>query len=635
MKSEFYLRLHTLTICLALFGTVAFAQQNSGQQPIADASKAAKEQLPEKPAAKMGNIKGRVLGDDGQPLASIPVFAAPIGRGAAAGRRQGPAAAPAQTTTDDDGNFEFVNLFPASYSISATVPGFIAPPAEEESGAGIYHLGDAANITLIKGGVITGKVVNATGEPLTGISINAIRIGNVNGEADDQSQAQPPGGPQGFGRNWRTDDRGIYRIYGLIPGSYIVQACGQTGGRGGGVGPNFPSPFSEDAPTYYPSSARDAAVPVVVRVSDEASGIDIRYRGEKGRTVSGKILAKAGEINTNRVPVQISLMLAGTDAIVATTVQMGGGANAGFAFYGIPDGEYEIAARRAAFGPESDAVAIPRRVPVHGLDINGVQLTLAPLALLSGKVVIEKKAGAAACPSPRKSFVEEILLTAQHDEPQSRQDAAISRIAPRRPSAPSAAGDFTLRNLEAGRWRVGVQLPDENWYVRAMTPDGRPPAAARKPVSTAASPPINLARNGVMFKLGEKLTGVTITIAESAAGIAGKLTSDQNIKLPGIVRVHLIPAEKEAADEVLRYSQTTASSDGSFRFKNLAPGRYYLLAKTTKSNELQEQRPLAWDMAQRAALRKEAETAPTVVELQPCQRVNDYKLNLGVKMASQ
>jgi hypothetical protein len=92
--------------------------------------------------------------------------------------------------------------------------------------------------------------------------------------------------------------------------------------------------------------------------------------------------------------------------------------------------------------------------------------------------------------------------------------------------------------------------------------------------------------------------------------------------------VHLIPAEKEAADDVLRYAQATANGDGGFQFKHLAPGRYYLLAKPVKNDETgaAAARLQAWDNSQRAALRKEAEAANVSVELQPCQRIKDYKL---------
>src|SRR5215468_3738850 len=250
---------------------------STAQQPSApansDSTKTQKE-------SRAGSIKGRVVGEDGQPMANVPVIATPVGRSAE--RRPGPSGRGAQTNTDDDGAFEFEALAPASYAISASAPGYITPPPiEDENSLGVYRAGDVANVTLVRGGVITGKVMNVAGNPLTGVSVNAIRVGGLDGEADNQLVFQ------GFGRAWRTDDRGVYRIYGLIPGSYIVQAGGSRG-----AGPNLLSPFSEDAPTYYPSSARDSATSVSVRAGEEISGIDIRYRGDRGRVVSGRIVAK-------------------------------------------------------------------------------------------------------------------------------------------------------------------------------------------------------------------------------------------------------------------------------------------------------------------------------------------------------
>ena len=145
-------------LCLLPVFVINSAAQQAAPPAATPQAAAPKQQPIESPVARRGTIKGRVLGDDGQPLAEVPVLASPIGRAAAARRPGpgGPAGAPSQTTTDEEGNFTFENLTPASYSISATVPGYIAPPAEEETSAGIYHLGDLANITLVKGGVITG-----------------------------------------------------------------------------------------------------------------------------------------------------------------------------------------------------------------------------------------------------------------------------------------------------------------------------------------------------------------------------------------------------------------------------------------------------------------------------------------------
>jgi protocatechuate 3,4-dioxygenase beta subunit len=604
-KLRFNLRLLALLCQLAICLTIVAAQRPTKTDEE-------KQPTPLRP----GSIKGRVIGDDGQPMANIPVVAVSIGRSVA--RR--PGAQAAQTNTDDDGNFEFEGLAPASYAISASAPGYITPPPEDENSLGVYRLGEFANITLVKGGVITGKVTNVFGEPLTGVSVNAVRVAGIDGQTDNQPVSQ------GFGRNWRTDDRGVYRIYGLIPGAYIVQA-----GGGSGFGQNPISPFSGDAPTYYPSSPREAAAHVLVRAGEEVAGVDIRYRGDKGRVVSGRVITKTSDDSARFGPVQINLNIAGSDSVVATVTQVdrgpmgrgqvSGSASGGFAFYGVPDGEYEVVARSNGFGTESDAVSAPRRVSARGVDVGGVELVLTPLASLSGRVVIEKKP---ACPQPRPSSVEEILLTAERDETQTHGAMLSDQLTLRRAAAPNAAGEFTLRNLEAGRMRIIAHLPNENWRIRAISVESKSPTPTARRTPTA--PPVNVARNGLTIKHGEKLAGLTVTIAEDAAMLKGQLGASQDGRTSNKTRVYLIPAEKEAADDLSRYAQTNVSGDNSFNFKHLSPGRYYLLAKPINDDSSRAARLEAWDNARRAALRKEAEAVGAIVELQPCQRLNDYKL---------
>ncbi len=592
-------------------------------------------QQPEAP--KTGAIKGRVLSDDGQPMANIPVTAIPVGRNQARRQSTAPAQgpggrvaqaiqtaqntqsiqpiAPSQVITDDDGNFEFSNLLPANYAISAAAPGYVSPlPEDDEDEVGnrsnLYRLGDVANITLVKGGVITGKILNANNEPLTGVTVNAVRIGNLKGEPDELSAAR------GFARGWRTDDRGLYRIYGLNPGMYIVQA-GQIGQGNRGPGAML-SPFANDAPTYYPSSSRDAAMPLPVHPGSELSGIDIRYRGEKGRTVGGKVILAPTARPTTTQPtptnfgtIEIRLYVAGTDSVIATTFQ-NERANSGFAMYNLPDGEYEIFARRPGTAGESDSVSERRPVSVRGADVSGIQLSLTPLALLSGKVLLEKPL---ACPSPRQSFLEEVFLMAQRETATSSSRAVAPQSA-----VPMPNGEFTLRNLEVGRWRLQTQLPDENWFLRSIKAVASTTTAApRRTPGAAATPLANFGQTGIQLKSGEKLTGVIVTLAEGAAGLKG--TTDN---ARGKQQIHLIPAEKENADDVLRYAQTNTTGEGAFQFKHIAPGRYFVLAKSANDDSAK----LAWDAARRAALRKEAEAAGNIVEFAACQRIDGFKLSV-------
>ena len=88
-----------------------------------------------------------------------------------------------------------------------------------------------------------------------------------------------------------------------------------------------------------------------------------------------------------------------------------------------------------------------------------------------------------------------------------------------------------------------------------------------------------------------------------------------------------MPVERENADNTLRYAETNIAPDGAFAFANLAPGRYWLLARVALPDaDEAESRPLAWDAKTRAQLRREAETANAALELKPCQRAADYEL---------
>ncbi len=130
-----------------------------------------------------------------------------------------------------------------------------------------------------------------------------------------------------------------------------------------------------------------------------------------------------------------------------------------------------------------------------------------------------------------------------------------------------------------------------------------------------------------MLKPGDKRSGVTVIIADGAASLRGKLEVKPGGKFPSRLRVHLVPAETTAAEDVLRYRELL-TTDALFAFTNLAPGKYWLLAKAVAESESSDRSPspVAWDAAERAKLRKEAEAAKNEIELKSCQRVKDHAL---------
>ncbi|HLF84710.1 MAG TPA: hypothetical protein VI837_11090, partial [Blastocatellia bacterium] len=141
--------------------------------------------------------------------------------------------------------------------------------------------------------------------------------------------------------------------------------------------------------------------------------------------------------------------------------------------------------------------------------------------------------------------------------------------------------------------------------------------------------PLDAAKSGVQLKSGDKIKGLVVTISEGAARLSGAVVIGADNKPPETkMRVHLVPAEPEAAEDVLRYFETDVSADGNFALTNLQPGKYWLVARETSDAEQAEidHKPLAWDSGARTALRFEGEASKKVIELSQCQLVSDHRL---------
>jgi hypothetical protein len=221
---------------------------------------------------------------------------------------------------------------------------------------------------------------------------------------------------------------------------------------------------------------------------------------------------------------------------------------------------------------------------------------------------------------------------ADFDDPNLRAQISRFDLFDRYGRPANEKGEFALKNLEAGRYRIAANLPDDGWRIRAITQSGQSVAGTTKQsagVAGASKSAVDAARNGIAIKPGEKLSGVEMIIAEDAATLNGRVVpSKDGVKLPSSLRAHLIPAEAAGADDVIRYAETDVRDDGSFEFKHIAPGKYLLLARRIAEKVANDDqvRPVAWDAVERAKLRREAMAAKNEIELQPCGRVKDYAL---------
>src|SRR5215213_3953079 len=333
---------------------------------------------------KTGVITGRVVNESGQPLANAMVVVSAIG-----------AAKPVtQTTTNREGKFEVTGLEPLSYQVSARLSAYTALPRDPDSTQPTsYHIGDSVTLVLIKGGVITGTVTTQVGEPVVRVLVYVYMTRGSNGQRLRST---------GHTAERGTDDRGVYRIYGLPSGTYVVWASG-----GGGRYSEIADAYEMDAPTFATSSSRDTATEITVRAGEETENVDIRYRGDPGHIVSGTVSGPEGGENMRGYHILLTSVADGLSQSFAWAF------NGSFAFYGVDAGDYYVTGR--SFPGGLWAISPSKRIKVRGADVTGIDLVTSPLSSIAGRVVLEESK-APECTDKRRPLLTETLMSAWHKD---------------------------------------------------------------------------------------------------------------------------------------------------------------------------------------------------------------------------
>ena len=558
----------------------------------------AQSSAPKPAAPSAGQITGRVVSSAGEPLAGASVSVSSFSRNAL----------PKIVQADDRGDFKVAGLEPGLYSVFASLPGFVGNSASAASdGPKYYRVGDSITLSLTKGGVITGNVTGPQG-PLVGLGIFATRVKDGAGHKIFTAI------PSGYER--RTDDRGVFRFYGLPPGAYVLTAMRPRSGT------ILPSPYDNDVPTFYPSGTRDTAAEIVVREGDEINA-NIQYRGGSGHAITGKISGFA----TNQPQFGAGPQIYLTD--VRDRIQVANGATSltdpsGFALYGVPDGEYELSARQFLQTRE-ELRSAPQRIKVRGADVTGINLTLAPLASIAGRLIFEPDPKAE-CGKRKDTAAAETLVYARRLQSSSKSTDArnddsmpLEAINGSWLAASDVRGSFIVWNLFPGAYRIDLRPPAGGWYVRSI---------AMGPATTTAARNIGSKpdRDGVSVRSAEHVTGVTVTFTEGGALLSGRVSVAASQSPPVRLQIYLVPAEREAAENVYRFYEASVEADGAFTVDNLAPGTYWIVARRAEENDKTSRKFVRQDAALRSSVRQEAEATKKAVSLRPCEQLKDFEV---------
>jgi hypothetical protein len=221
-----------------------------------------------------------------------------------------------------------------------------------------------ADVPLSRGGVITGRVSDDTGEPLAGLRVRVYRARMSQGYRRLEAVAAADA----------TDDTGAYRIYGLPPGDYFVAASLRLAPPDSVVQTTY-------APTYYPGTGDIAeAQRIRVTLGSETNAIFPLLPVRHVR-VAGSVLASSGG------PAHAFLTLTSESSELGTPLGIGGVTreDGTFTLPDVPPGRYVLSA--ASRNEPTEVASMP--ITIGSDDLSGVSLVTAKPATMRGRFVAD------------------------------------------------------------------------------------------------------------------------------------------------------------------------------------------------------------------------------------------------------
>ena len=364
-----------------------------------------------------------------------------------------------QTVSDMEGKYRLNGLTPGQVNLAAFAPTYVMPATNAFGEPRVLNLSSDENVEgidfkLVRGGVITGRVIDAEGKPLIeeGVTLTLL---DEKGQPTRAGMVRPS---NPFSLS--TDDRGIYRIFGLAAGRYKV-SVGENAGRSASLRSGY---YQR---TYYPDTT-DASKASIVELGEggEAKNIDITVAG-RSRTysVSGRVIdAENGQpiagVNYSFGVLQQNQTQSFIAGLVSNTSPTN--SKGEFRLEGIAPGRYAVQAGSGSFMPSGNQPAIysePLPFEITDSDVTDLEIKAQHGQTISGTVITDgisdKKALAG---------VSQLIVIA-NVEPRPNTIQTFNRS---RTAAIAEDGTFQIENLQPGTVTLNVGSFSSS-YARGYT----------------------------------------------------------------------------------------------------------------------------------------------------------------------
>jgi hypothetical protein len=490
------------------------------------------QEAPKPPAAR---ISGRVVAaDTGRPLQWATV------RLVSSDGRQ------TMKMTDGAGRFSFDALPAGSYTLDARRERYVPMDAGGRPYSGLAadvrrpirvrdgeHF-DRADFKLPRGGAIEGRLLDEFGDPAPGLMVQV-------------SQGVFAGGrrrllPVTPGRSLQSDDRGHFRVHGLVPGTYYLSVLSGVFAEGAQAG-GF-------APTYFPGTTDLAsAQPLTVGAGQQVVNLTFPLTPARMARISGRAVDDEGR----PVP-SANLVISTADSLGVSDFHITratGNPDGTFVLRNVPPGRFTLQGygRPPAGGPMNLNAAPFGWMPltVTGVDQNDLVLRIVTGPSLRGRIVADDPAGPELDPT-------RVYVTAS---PVQFDSAPVAGGPP--PYEVNPDGTFEVKNM-SGLRTIRVSFRDPGWTLARITRNGR-----------------DITDDVVDFKDGE-VDDVEVVATNRVASVHGTVTDRAGDPVSDYTVV-VFAADPAKWGPWSRFVMAVrAAQDGSFVMRGLPPGDYYAVA---------------------------------------------------------
>lgn len=514
--------------------------------------------------AGTASISGVVVDADNKPMRLVAV------------RIEGDPRASRTVMTGENGRFTFTRVPAGEFYLRAKKAAYpeVSYGAKRPGRAGAKlqikegtRLADIV-LKMERGAVLTGTVFNDRGQPVPDVSVSAYRVyTGLDGSFSTSSISTGSGFP-------KTDDRGVYRFYGLPAGEYIVgtspffgsgssarvpsddeireafarAAQSMQPGYVPSPKPQGPPPQQMDyAPVFFPDApnAVDAAR-IKVAAGEERGGLDLHLALRPMAAISGQVVNAPDPKN-----IEMNLYTRAQASTLFTSANPDGS----FSFKGLPAGDYAVTARSR--GPE--LLVASQEITLNGRDAPGVTLTLAPPITLSGRIVIQQT-GTAPPPSFAQMRVN-ALPTAL------KSSASVTQ------ATPAADGTFTLQGMIPGTYWIGLSI--------GGVAGAPPPPFAAASVTIGSRDITDLP---LPIAHGMPAEPVAITVTDQMPELSGHIMFGDGKPATDYYVVAVATDQRYWIWSGRRIKSARPDADGRYVFANLPAGTYRIAATTDLEN---------------------------------------------------